>query len=115
MRIEPINNTNFMAGKVYLKQMSPEHLLTFDAIKKLAEEKKADVFISKHKKSKNLIYEDIYTVTASKNIPLTHGDFPVSNKKYRSVSDAIVGKRAFPQEIAEKIYSAAVQAIEHLA
>ena len=110
MRIEQINNTNFGAGNVILKNMRPEQLCTFDSIKKIAEEKGIDVFITQKSKPKYPPLERFYTVIASKttNTPVK------KNKTVKNCSFAILNPKACIEEASARIFNAVTSAIEGL-
>ena len=116
MQISKVDNTTFKAGNVHLERINNSNVPTiFKTMKKIAEDKNIDIFISKNKESEYLPYEDFYIVRASKDIPvITRGFFPIGKTKKNSISYTILSKKADDGEVSVKIYNATMQAIESL-
>lgn len=116
MNINKINNTNFESGNVFLKRIDSEKSIKcYDLIKKLAEEKDIDVFITKNKETKYLPNEDMYTVIAKKEIPIiTRMFFPIGTIPRHGTGCAILNKKVGKEELSTKIYDATMCAIERL-
>ena len=113
MRIEPISQTNFNAGSVKLRNINIEGLYTYDAIKKIAENRDIDISIAKNKKSKYLPLEDLYTVVTSKFVK-NKGFFTTGGKMFLGTGCAIMSKDASKEETSVKIFNAVIKAIECL-
>ncbi len=116
MIINKIDNTNFKAGNVYLKRIdSQKSIQCYDAIKKLAEDKSMDIFITKSKETKYLPREDMYVVIAKKEIPVVSRMFFSMEKISRhGTGCAILSKKANEKELSTKIYNATMNAIDTL-
>ena len=107
MHIDKINNLTFEAGNVRLNGIQQKSLYTFDSIKKIAEDRGVDIFISKNKASKNLECEDLYTIISSLFM----------NKKTIKGSAFAILRKIGPvsaEENSVKIYNAVIQSIENL-
>jgi len=115
MHVDRTDNINFGAGNVYLKRVNPENVLSYKAIKKIAEDKGMDIFISKNKETKYLPREDMYMVMAIKERPImTRGFFRIGNDVRHGVGCAIMSKKTKPEELAVRIYNATMNAIDVL-
>ncbi len=116
MIINKSDNTNFGAGNVFLKRINSENTIKcYNSIKKLAEDKGMDIFITKNKETKYLPKEDMYIVLAQKEIPVvTRMFFPVGNIQRHGTGCAIISKEANEEELSTKIYNATMNAIEIL-
>lgn len=116
MHISQIDgNVSSMAGTVSINNIKPEHLYSYNAIKKIAEEKGIDIFISTNKKTKKLPYETIFNVIAKKNVPvITREFYNISNIPKSASRRAVISKRASLEEVSVRIYNAVIEAIENL-
>ena len=103
MQIEPVNNTNFKAGKIRLKNLDAVELPNQKVLEKLALDNEIDFLISKHKKNKNLL-GDIYTVTAITN----------KAKQKRGIDKFVMPFKVCVEEACVLIYNSAVRALEFL-
>ena len=68
MHIMSVNNTNFQGGNVKLRNINPRELHTYEALKKIAEDRYIDISIAPHTRSKHFLQEAVYTVTAKKKL-----------------------------------------------
>jgi len=102
VKVSQIDKTNFCAGSLFLKDINKNQFQCFDAIKKIAEDKNVDVFISKKENSYFLPTDNLYTVIANK-LGGCHG-----------VACAIVNKKTCAEGVSVKIFNAAMNAIDHL-
>jgi len=116
MNINKIDNTNFTAGNVFLKRINSEKSIKcYDSIKKLAEDKDMDIFITKNKETKYLPLEDMYIVIARKEIPIIERMFfRVGIITKHGTGCAILSKKASEEELSTNIYNATMNAIETL-
>ena len=116
MQINKIDNTIFKAGTVHLERVNNANAPTiFKTMKKIAEDKNIDIFISKNKESEYLPLDDFYMVRACKDIPVVaRGFFPISKITKNGISCAVLSKKADEGEISVKIYNATMKAIESL-
>lgn len=116
MIINKIDNTNFGAGNVFLNRINSENTLKcYNSIKKLAEDKGIDIFITKNKETKYLPKEDMYTVIAKKEIPVvSRMFFSVGKFARHGTGCTILSKKASEEELSTRIYNAAMNAIEIL-
>jgi len=106
MHIQSINNINYK-GTIKLKNISLDKLHTYDAIKKIADDKNIDVFITKNNNSKFLPLEDFYAIWVKNNTE--------DINKLKLGSDcAIINKRVSEEEASVKIYNTVMKAVENL-
>lgn len=104
MHVYRTNNIKFGAGDIYLKRVAAENIPSYNAIKKIAEDKGIDVFIAKNKDTKFLPRENMFTIVVSKKEPeINHG-----------TGCAIMPKNAPKEELAVRIYNATMTAIDVL-
>lgn len=115
MNIDKVNNVKFEAGNVRLKRISAEKISSYDAIKKIAEDKGMDIFISKNKETKYLPRENMFLVLASKDTPIVARKFfRVGTKTDHTAFCIIANKQISKEELGVRIYNAAMNAIESL-
>ncbi len=115
MNIDKVNMTNFGAGNVQLTRIAPESIPSLKAIKKIAEDKGMDIFITKNKETKYLPKEDMYIVIAKKDIPVVlRTFFSVGKISKHGTGCAILSKKANEEELSTRIYNATMSAIEIL-
>ena len=94
---------------------SPETLKCYNSIKKLAEDKNIDIYITKNKESKYLPHEDMYLVIAQKEIPIIERLFFQIGKTIKhGTGCTILSKKAGAEELSTRVYNAAINAIETL-
>lgn len=115
MKIEKTNIANFGAGNIYLKRVPSDNIPSLKAIKKIAEDKGIDIFISKNKEPEYLSNKNIYQVMASKETPAKTRLFTQTGSDIENgVSSAQVNKEATKEELSVRIYNTAMNAIEIL-
>ena len=115
MNIRKADNINFGVGNVFLKRISSDNIPSYGAIKKLAEDKNIDIFITKNKETKFLPSEDMYMISALKERPiLTRGFFRIGYDIKQGTSCAIVRKEAKKEELGVKIFNSTMNAIDVL-
>ena len=107
MKVSQISCTNFMAGSVRLNNINVDKLHTFDAIKKLADDKNLNISILHNKDSELLFNEHFYTVTA-KNITED------LSKLKCGIASTFISKKVCAEEASVKIFNTAINAIEML-
>ena len=115
MNIRKADNINFGVGNVFLKRISSDNIPSYGAIKKLAEDKNIDIFITKNKETKYLPSEDMYTILALKERPvLARGFFRIGKDFKQGTSCAIVRKETKKEELSVKIFNSTMNAIDVL-
>jgi DNA-binding protein Fis len=115
MRIDKLNTTNFTAGNVSLDKITPENFHSYSSIKKLAEDKEIDVFISKNSESKHLPKEDVYLVIASKEQPVVERSFfHIGNNSTEAADILFLDKKANKKEVSVKLFNTVMKAIDTL-
>ncbi len=107
MRTQPVSNQSFQAGNVYLKQVTENSVLNKEVLKKIAEKNDVDLWISKAKNTKYLPQNDMYTITA-------HKDLEVPPYTKRGVAVILTNKAADEITITEKIFGAIFKSLENL-
>lgn len=104
MQVTRTNNVKFGAGDVYLRRVAAENIPSYNAIKKIAEDKSMDIFITKSKETKFLPRENMFVIVASKKeTEIKHG-----------TGCAIMPKDTPKEELAVRIYNATMRAIDVL-
>ncbi len=115
MNIDKVNMTIFGAGNVQLTRIAPESVSSLKAIKKIAEDKGMDIFISKNKESKFLPKEDMFLILATKERPIiTRGFFEIGKETQHGANITILNKDINKKDFGIKIYNATMNAIEAL-
>ena len=102
MKVSQINKTNFCAGSIFLNNINKNQFKSFDAIKKIAEDKNIDIFISKNENSYFHPADNIYTATTNK-LGYSHG-----------FAYTIINKKSCAEEVSVKIFNTVMNAIERL-
>ena len=102
MRIGKINNTNFKAGEIGLKNIDSKNLKTLESIKKLAEDYGIDIYIYKSSDQYHLPSNDFYAA------------FAINPKYYIGSSCAITRKNMNATEASVNIFNMVIRAIENL-
>ena len=100
MKVSQISQTNFSAGSIYLKNIDSNKLKCYDAIKKMAEDKNIDIFLSKREDSYYLPTNDMYLIFAN-----------MLGGKH-SANCELINKKANPDEVSVRLYNLAVDIIE---
>ena len=101
MRIGKINNTNFKAGEIGLKNIDSKNLKTFNSIQKLAEDFGIDIYISKSSDQYHFPSNDFYAA------------FALSNRVI-GTSCTITKKDMNATEASINIFNTVIKAIENL-
>ena len=115
MNIDKVNTVKFEAGNVHLKRVCTEKIPSYEAIKKIAEDKGMDIFISKNKESKYFPKEDMFLVLAFKEQPvIARNFFRVGTKSSHAANCVIVNKDVKNEELGVRVYNATMNAIESL-
>lgn len=122
MHIEKIHNTNFNAGLVELQNLSVSKIRSYDAIRKIAEDKGVDLFIVKADKFTKRPDVDIYMVMATKEYASRYKNLAAIGLKRFSIGDyksggtayTSINKTADISEVSVKVYNAAMNAINNL-
>jgi hypothetical protein len=115
MKLSQIDRTNFSAGLIQLKRVNKNKIASIDAIKKIAEDRDIDIFISKNQKSKYLPLEDMYMIMASKDVPLIRrGFFSAGYVTKHGMGCVIVNKKVSNEELSVKIFNASMSALDVL-
>lgn len=108
MKITPINNINFQAGKIKLNGLVKEDLFpNYEQIQKLADEKQIDFAIFRNSESKYLPSSKMYTIIATKEVHK-----PPYN--YHGVGVSIFSKTTDKETGANKIFDALKHAVNRL-
>lgn len=107
MRTQPISNQSFLAGNVYLKQVTENSVLNKEVLKQIAEKNDVDLWISKAKNTKYLPQNDMYTITA-------HRDMEVPPYTKRGVAVILPKKIDDEKTVTEKIFGAIYKSLENL-
>lgn len=115
MNINKINNIKFEAGNVYTNKINDNSLKSYNAIKKIAEEKNIDVYISRNHESRHLPAKDLYLVLATKEKPIYNKSSLQTGVDFiRGASFSVVDKNAGNKELSVKIFNATMNAVENL-
>ena len=118
MRIIPANNKcNIMFGtnSVTLSNINPTHFLRYDEIKRIAEEDKLDIFISKSEESEYLAKNDLYTIIAKRDVPYDANGMSKFALPIHGTSSVLTDKKASAREISDQLYETVINSIESLA
>ena len=102
MRIARIDNTNFQAGNVVLKNVNTEKLRCFDSVKKFAEDNNLDIIIRKCKDTKYLPLNDFYLI------------FVKSIKNMSGLACVLPRKGLSTEETSVKIFNGVITALEDM-
>jgi len=102
MKVSQICQTNFMAGRIYLKNIDTDKIKCYDAIKKMAEDRNIDMYIIKRHDSYYLPTHDLYTIIGN-----------MLGAKH-STKCELINHKTSAEELSVRIYNTAVNIMEHI-
>lgn len=112
MEVQKLQNNNikpsFCAGNVILNRISEKELFQYDIIKKIAQEDKLDLNITKSEESKYFPQSNCYIVIARQEM----NTYPYMA---RGVDCLILNKKSETKEVSAKLYNSVIKSVERLA
>ena len=102
MKVSQVTKTNFTAGSIYLKNIDSNEIKSLNAIRKIAEDKNIDFFISKREDSFYLPTHNMYLLFANRLGGL------------HTAACELVDKKTGLSKLSVRLYNSAVNMMEKI-